>query len=112
MAIGKLRDKQERGGLMVEYIEMLEMGDDGHAVEGTKYPYDLSAVQWIADDGNIDVDARIAYKHKFFKLDDQGHPIPETLVAFFVPDYLCCGSEPSDLALRLVAERMGWHGNR
>jgi hypothetical protein len=51
---------------------------------------------------------RFAYQHKFFRLDEDGRPMPGTLVKFLVPEDLCDGAAPSWHALQLVSERMGW----
>jgi hypothetical protein len=41
-------------------------------------------------------------------LDEDGRPMPGTLVKFLVPEDLCDGAAPSWHALQLVSERMGW----
>lgn len=88
-----------------ESIELLTTDDDGNVVEGPKFSADLGAIQYLDHGGE---QTGLAYPHKFFKRGEHGTPLPETLVTFLVPDYLCDGSSPSRRALELVAERMGW----
>lgn len=89
----------------MDYIEMLSTDDSGRAKEGVKYPRDLGVAKWVSPDSE---EQRLAYPCKFFRRDDHGQPMPETLVEFLVPDYLMDGPNPSRRALLLVEERMGW----
>jgi hypothetical protein len=88
-------------------IELLTADVDGHAIQGPQYPEDRGgAIYWI---GENDPDSRrLAYRHKFFRYDEHRQPMPETLVEFYVPDFMLESGFPGRLALRLVAERMGW----
>lgn len=85
-------------------VELLSHDEDGRAIEGPKYPLDLHVIKWLDESDN----QRLAYVHKFFRRDERGEPVLDSLVRFLVPDYLCDGPSPSRAALRLVAERMGW----
>jgi hypothetical protein len=90
-------------------IELLSEDDDGNAVPGPIYPANLGVAKyWSGESDEPGHGVRLAYLHKFFKYDRHGQPMAETLVRFYVPDYLCDGASPSPRALRLVAQRMGW----
>lgn len=101
----------------LEEIELLTEGEDGRAVPGRRIPrYD----SWVAagyDDSPPPPDRTLAYRHKFYRIGLDGQPDYDTLVTFLVPHDLCRLVEysegwssyvPSDRALRLVEQRMGW----
>lgn len=89
-------------------IELLTIDDTGHAVPGPQYPADRGdVVYWLPDDEDVSA-RRLAYRHHFYRIDTTGQPMRDTIVAFYVPDYLC-DATPQAAAFRAVVERMGRH---
>lgn len=74
------------------------------AIPGPVYPVDLRVAKYRTGGENM----RVAYLHKFFKRDEHGRGMPETLVRFYVPEHLCHNTQPTRRALELVEQRMGW----
>lgn len=93
---------------MTDRIELLTLDENGHAVEGPLYPRDRGVIKYMDEDYKSDPRTRLAYPHKFFRYDDHGQPIRETLVEFLVPGWMCDGARPGYVALAAVGERMGW----
>lgn len=75
------------------------------AIPGPMFPADLGVAKYREGGEQIG----LAYLHKFFKRDERGQPLPGTLVRFYVPEHLCRDGQPSQTALDLVAQRMGWN---
>lgn len=88
-------------------IELLTSDEHGEPVEGMRFPRDLGVAKYL-DPGDALVDTRLAYLHRFFRIDENRQPMPDTLVEFYVPDYFTQNGQPNRSALRLVARKMGW----
>ena len=91
-------------------VELLTVDPETeHLVPGPKYPRDLGTARYLDSDSDSDYPpVRLAYRHRFFRYDEHGQPDPDSVVEFYVPDWLCDGASPSRRCLALVEQRMGW----
>lgn len=102
-------------------VELLTV-EGGRAVPGPIYPIERSSrVEYLAskprnsimddppDPDGGEVRTRLAYRFTFFKKDREGKPISGTYIKFLIPETLCDQDGlPTDLACRLVGQRVGW----
>lgn len=84
-------------------IELLSEDDDGNPIDGTRFPRDLGVVRYTTEDPD-----RLAYRHAFYRYDDEGRAVEDSLTEFYVPSYLLTRGFPNRAALRLVERKMGW----
>jgi hypothetical protein len=87
-------------------IELLAEDDQGNPIKGTRFPRDLGVARYDPENPN-----RLAYRHTFYRYDDEGRAVEDSLIEFYVPSYRLTSGSPNRAALRLVERKMGWGRN-
>lgn len=96
-------------------LEILTENEDGQAIPGRVVEVPEMPEVWRAATYGLEPKETITtHKEKFYQVDATGFGmVPGTLVTFLVPDQYMepgeFGKRPSQRALDLVTDRMGWH---